>query len=507
MINVLRKNQKALWIVIALLCIPFVFYFSNSRVGPIGNNELGKIYGRPVPSVELQRNARLFTLASSLGMYAFLQEMVAGATSQNDAYMQFTWNRLILHHEADRLGIQPTTEQIVPVVKELMPFRGQNGFDATKYNEFTQNTLPTLGFSEAEIEELAGDQLILQRVKELLGTGVQVSEAESRESFERTNSKLEIALVRLRSDDLAKQIQVTDDDVAKFYEAHKQDLNTEEKRKVSFVTFGLDDEQKKLAGRERVEMLQKLADRANDFNQALLPKGTDFEQAAAKFQLPVQASGEFTKTAPDPSLKSNPQLTSAAFELTPQDPNSDAVQVADSFYVLHLSGTEPARPLSLEEAKGKIVESLKAERLKEMVATKGAEIAQKMREAMKTGTPVEAAAQQAGATLEKIPPFSLADAPPPKPEAGKPAPAETPDLPLIKRAVSELSAGEVSDVVPTPSGAVIAILEKREAPDPIAFEAGKGMLATQALSGKREVAFYEWMRERRREAGVQPTAG
>ncbi|MDQ6654911.1 MAG: peptidylprolyl isomerase, partial [Verrucomicrobiota bacterium] len=214
-----------------------------------------------------------------------------------------------------------------------------------------------------------------------------------------------------------------------------------------------------------------------------------------------------TKTAPDPTLKSNPQLTSAAFELTPQDPNSDALQVTDSFYVLHLSGTEPARPLSIEEAKGKIVESLKAERLKEMVATKGAEIAQKMREAMKTGTPVEAAAQQAGATLEKIPPFSLADAPPPKPEAGKPAPAETPDLPLIKRAVSELSAGEVSDVVPTPSGAVIAILEKREAPDPIAFEAGKGMLATQALSGKREVAFYEWMRERRREAGVQPTAG
>ena len=60
MINILRKNQKALWIVIALLCIPFVFYFSNSNIGPIGKNEFGKIYGRAIPQAEFQHYARLF---------------------------------------------------------------------------------------------------------------------------------------------------------------------------------------------------------------------------------------------------------------------------------------------------------------------------------------------------------------------------------------------------------------------------------------------------------------
>ena len=63
MINILRKNQKALWIVIALLCIPFVFYFSNQNIGPMGSNEFGKIYGRPISIVEFQRHARLFMLA------------------------------------------------------------------------------------------------------------------------------------------------------------------------------------------------------------------------------------------------------------------------------------------------------------------------------------------------------------------------------------------------------------------------------------------------------------
>ena len=124
MINILRKNQKALWIVIALLCIPFVFYFSNSKMGPLGNNEFGKIYGRGIPHAEFQHYARLFMLARDLGMQTFLQDMIAGATSENEAYVEFTWNQLILRHEAERLGIQPTVKQIAEVVKGFRPFLG-----------------------------------------------------------------------------------------------------------------------------------------------------------------------------------------------------------------------------------------------------------------------------------------------------------------------------------------------------------------------------------------------
>ncbi len=49
------------------------------------------------------------------------------------------------------------------------------GFDMKKYDEFTKTMLPSLGFNEAQIEELVSDQLSLNRVKELLGTGVQAS--------------------------------------------------------------------------------------------------------------------------------------------------------------------------------------------------------------------------------------------------------------------------------------------------------------------------------------------
>jgi len=204
-------------------------------------------------------------------------------------------------------------------------------------------------------------------------------------------------------------------------------------------------------------------------------------------------------------LKGNMQLASAAFQLTPQEPNSDAVQSADGFYILHLDGIDEAKPLSLEEAKPKIVDALKKQRSNELVSNKAAEVKQKITAALASGAPVEQALQQSGVPFEKIPPFALSDpaaTPPPKPEEGKPAPPAPPaDLQTIKSAVAELNPGEVSDPVPTKDGELIAVVENREAPSPEMEAIGKQMFESRFVRAREGVAFYEWLRERRREAG------
>ena len=504
MINVLRKNQKALWIVIGLLCIPFIFYFSNTPTGPL-EQDFGNLYGRKITEVEARRSTRMLNLARELGMFTYLQAMIGNAQTQDQAYSDFMWNRLVLRHEAKRLGIKPSSTDIAEVVKTLQPFRGEKGFEIAKYNEFAQIALPAMGFTEAHVEEIVEDQLMLDRLKQVVGAGVQIPESETKEYYDRAYGKMSVAVARVRAEDLEKQVQISDDDIAKFYEAQKAQLNSEEKRKVSFVTFGLDEEQKKLQGKERVEVLQKLADRANDFNVALVEKGAQFDQVAAKFQMPITTTGEFTKTAPDPLLAANPQLAETAFTLRPEEPNSDPIQVGDSFYVMHLAGIEPSRPLTLEEARPKIVDAIKTQRVREMAAAKGAEAAQKLREAMKSGAPLDAALAQTGLPTEKIPPFALAESAMPPPNPGEPPQPAAADLPMIKSAVGEMSPGEVSDFIPTEGGGVVAVVERREPPDAAAYQAVKGMFNSRFLQNKREIAFYEWLRERRREAGVPQT--
>ena len=190
-----------------------------------------------------------------------------------------------------------------------------------------------------------------------MAAGITVSKGELDENFQRGYDKFYVSVIRFRSADLDKGITVNDEDVQKYYDAHKVELKTEEKRKVQFVQLGLTEEQKKLTGKERIEPLQKLSDRATDFTQALL-EGADFQQVAGKFQLPVRETGEFTAAAPDPQLKADPQLGAAAFKLSAQEPNSDPIQVADGFYILHLTGITEARALTVEEAKPKIDEEV-----------------------------------------------------------------------------------------------------------------------------------------------------
>jgi PPIC-type PPIASE domain. len=504
MINVLRKNSRWLWFVIALLAIPFVFYFNKTDIGATRSAYYGKLYGRPVSNIEVERGSRLFDLARDLGMFDFLQDLIGPAQTEREAREQFAINLLILRHEAAVFGLKPSATEVAAAVSNLRAFRGQNGFDIGKYSDAVKNFLGPRGFTEAQIEELAADQVCLDRIKQLLGTAASVSETESKNNFDQIYGKLEVAVVRFNKNQVANDVKITDDDIGKYYEGHKDELKSEEKRKVQFVAVALPEEQKKLTGRERVDALQKLADKANDVSQALAQKGADFTEVAIKFQLSVNNTSDFTQSNPDPALKADPQLVEAAFQLTPAEPTSEPMQVANGFYILHLVNTAAAAPLTLEEAKPKIVEALRTARERELLSTRGSKAVHDWRDALKSGETVASAAQKLGLKVDKLPPFSLADDLEPKPSAA-PAKPETPDLPMIKQAVADLKPNEITEPLPTADGVVVAVVEKRDPPDAAQTASKRAELDERILRGKRTVLFFEWLRQQRRLAGAEPS--
>jgi peptidyl-prolyl cis-trans isomerase D len=512
MITVMRKHHKWLMIVIAILAVPFIFYFNKTDWSAQRQSDLGRVYDRPVTLVEFQRSVRLWTLAQMMGMSSMIQDLMGRPMSQDEAYVNFAFNRVVLDHESRVLGVRPTTAEIVAFVKTLAPFQGANGFDPAKYTEFVQNRLPPLGFNEAQIEEVVSDQLALNRLKDLLGTGLHVADSESTEYYDQAYGKLHVAVVRFRTEDFQKDVKISDDDIAKYFEAHKAELKTDEKRKVEFVVFPLSEEDKKLTGKEKVEALQKVANRANDFVQGTLENGAKFSELAQKFNVPVVATGEFTATAPDPQFASLPQLSQYAFQLKQPDAVSDALQGGDSFYVLHLLNVTPARPLSLEEAKPKISDTLSKEKVKQLIAARATDVSRTVREAIKAKTPLDAALSQLGLQAERPAPFAIVENPTPtpvpsaspaKPEEAKDKKPEVADLASIKSAVRDLNPGDASDFVATPNGGLVVVVETREPGDPAGSAAAKATYEKNYLQSKRMVIFDEWLRERRRAAGLQ----
>jgi PPIC-type PPIASE domain/SurA N-terminal domain len=507
MMKLLRRHKDWLMIVIAILAIPFIFYFVRAPdYGAMGRGDVGQIYGRKLTQVEIDRNARLGGLTQALGMSDFWETLSLRQPS-NAGYGNFAVNLIVLRHEAERLGLRPSASEIADVVRNLPAFHSESGFDINKFSDFVQHGLGPMGLGEEHIEQLVRDELCLNEIKRLLAAGVSIPKGELEENFQRGYDKLYVSVIRFRPADFEKDITVSDEDVQKYYDAHKAELKTEERRKVQFVQLGLTEEQKKLTGKERIEALQKLSDRATDLTQALLEKGANLKQAAEKFQLPVHETGEFTAAAPDPQLKTDPQLGAAPFKLSAQEPNSDPIQVADRFYILHLTGITEARPLTPEEAKPKIVDALKKSRARELMSTKGAELVQQLRQATKPGQPLEAATQKAGTKPEKLPPFSLIDEETAKSQGKEPKKDEPPDLAAIKDAVAFLSPGEISDFVPSGENGFIAVFEKREPFTDANAGEKKAAFEKRILDNKQRIVFYEWLRDRQQAAGLQFSKG
>src|SRR5438105_5492507 len=75
MITILRKHSRWLMIVIAILAMPFCLYFVRTDwMSALRSNTAGKLYGRDISAIEIERGGRLFQLARHLGMSEFLAE-------------------------------------------------------------------------------------------------------------------------------------------------------------------------------------------------------------------------------------------------------------------------------------------------------------------------------------------------------------------------------------------------------------------------------------------------
>ena len=507
MIKTLRKHRNWLMIVIAILALPFCLYFVKSDTSQIRADTFAQMYGRKVTIIEARRHVRLYSLAGLLGVDDLREGLAPGGGSDDQKAATFIINLLVLRHEADRLGIDPSESEIVEAVKNFPAFQEQNGFDPAKYDQVEKNVLPSLGFTDEQLREIARDELSLKRIKDVVVSGVSLPESESKSNYEQLYGKNFVSVIRVHAADLQKEIKPTDDDIKTYYEAHKGELKTEEKRKVEFVRLALTEEQKKLKDKERIDALQKLADKANDVSQAMLEKGADFHQVAAKFQLPVESTGEFTLSAPDPKLKGDRQLNQSAFKLTKEEPNSDPLQTADGFVIMHLAGAVDSRPLTLDEAKPRIVDQIKGDRAREMASAKGRKAVEALRNGLKLKQPLPSTLEQAGGLkAEKVEPFMLADemADPKNPQPKKNEPT---DLMMIKNISGQLQPGEVSDFIPAADGGFIVLMEKRDPADPSKYEQSKATFEARYIKSAREYVFMEWLRDRQRDAGVASAKG
>src|SRR5260221_9367266 len=91
-----------------------------------------------------------------------------------------------------------------------------------------------------DFEEGIRKTLVIEKLRAALTAWLQVPEKEPEQEYRRRNDKVKISVVSFAADKFRGQVTATDQDVAAYFEAHKNDFKIPEKRKIRYLLIDIE---------------------------------------------------------------------------------------------------------------------------------------------------------------------------------------------------------------------------------------------------------------------------
>ena len=515
MVGTLRRfSQPIMIFVTAFVIITFVWWtpswYAKSGKGAVAT----VINGKPVGEEVYQREKRRLQIFARLATDRLSYFYAITASTGNRNALAGVENSLLFEEEADALGITATEEEIQDqLMNRMWIFKGADGkFDPAKFDNrppgppgFVQYAMNPEGFNVGEIDHFLRGEVRIRKVLDLLASTYPATPFEVKEQFLQSRLTTEASYVAFQTADLQKEQKVTDEELKKRYEENKDFLKTAEKRKVRIAAFALPPVPptpptpptpgaKPPEDAERNAKLQALAYKAYDMAVALTQPGADFDEQAKKDGAALQETKEFFSEEEGPAeLEASQQAAAEAFKLTKEKPFSAHITLKNGTYVLALKEIKPPEQLTFEQARKQLETEMLAEKADTAMRKKAGETREKLAAELKAGKSFSDAVQALGLKAEPFPAFSLMKRPPPGTKYND----------LVPSVTQKLAPGEISEVIPSPEGALIVHVDHRPAVDEKGMaEAGKE-IADRIEQMHRAVVFAAWIEERRQAAGLK----
>src|SRR6202044_2801834 len=155
---------------------------------------------------------------------------------------QILVQRAILKHEADRMNLQVSDEdlrrelQTGPFAQYLFPNGNYIGDDA--YMNFVQSAFQT---TRGDFESQVKADMELNRLQALITGGVTVSDNAVREFYKVDGTKVKFDYAVISADDLRKTINPSDAELESFFKSNKTRYATAipETRKIEYISFDI----------------------------------------------------------------------------------------------------------------------------------------------------------------------------------------------------------------------------------------------------------------------------
>lgn len=304
-----------------------------------------------------------------------------------------------LAYEAKRLGFTASEAETAEAVRHALP---QQLFKDGKLisKELYSQVLSEQGLTIEQFEAEIGDQVIVNRLRDLIAAGVVISPREVENEYRKRNEKAKVDYVMIPSSKFSAEGQATDAEVKAYFDGHRADYQVPEKKSLAVLVidpanlqnqinptdaqlqtlYRMTPDKFRVPERVKVRHLLLKSDASNDAQikakigdvEKQLKSGADFADLAKKYSEDNQPAGGSAAKGGDLGWITRGQTVkefeAAAFSL-PVGQVSQPIKTTYGYHILEVMEKEPAHTIPFEEAKPDLIAQYRNQKINDLLQT------------------------------------------------------------------------------------------------------------------------------------------
>jgi peptidyl-prolyl cis-trans isomerase D len=480
MLDRMRRHRGWLKWSLAIVVLAFVMlyipsFLDDSTQGAANNAVVANVEGREITAAQFRRvyQQQMMQYRQSAG--ANVDERLLKQLGIDQRIVQQMIQEEAALAEAKRLGIKASDAEVRERILSLPAFQENGQFIGDqRYRQLLRMQNPPM--RPDEFEDQVRRSIVAEKLQAALTGWITVADADVTAEFKRRNEKVKLAVVNFPADKFREATVASDDDVAKYFEEHKEGYRIPEKRKVRYVTIDQEalrqnatvtgqqieryynDNIQQYSTPEQVRASHILLKTEGKDDAAVkkqaedllaqLKKGANFEELAKKNS---QDEGSAVKGGDLDFFGRGamvPEFDKVAFELQPGQ-LSDVVKSQFGYHIIKVTDKRPASQKPLSEVRSQIEDTLKYEQAQ----TAAQKLADQVAGELKKPADFDSVARARGLHSGESGLFSQDE-----PIAGIGM------APAVNQAAFELKDGDVSEPLRTPQGYAFITVTGKQAP-------------------------------------------
>jgi len=478
----------------------------------------GLLSGQGVTPQEFT-NARFFEMG--------MGKNVPRTAAESQILRDRAWKRLATLRMAKAMGITASDEEVRQVVIRDSNFAENGAFSPKRYQTIIERQLQT---SVATFEEYLRQAITMRKLQHLLTSATWVAPTELESRLRNLTDAIKIEYTLVTPNPKQDETPVTDKEIKDFYNEDPKLFTLAEKRSVKYIAFTLASYRQTNETTEaevmeyydahldqystldtnglsvprpmeevRAEIVKNLAatssvfkaqDAATSFLLGMIPdkdgKALSFDAAAAAAGMQVKTSEFFTASTVVSEVDAGETFSQEAFTLTTNENDrlySNPVVGREAVYVMMLNAIHEPRVPALDEVKDSASALLQRRKMQTAFSKRAAALHDEIARAMKSGRTFTEATAPRHLAVTTTETFTVYE----NLTSNKLAYSEQ-----LLGTVANQEKGELSPLLPTAEGLMLAAVTQRAAGDPMTFQMLRPQLVQMLAEYRSGMVFNDW---------------